>query len=268
MNDVVLLGCRGFVGSAFARHLSQQGISFLGVEAGNYGEGAGPCRLLIDAAGNSRKYLAEEDPLADFELTVSLVMRTLLDYPAEHFVLISSVDVYPNLDSPESTREDTPIDPLASSAYGFHKLMAELCVRRHARRWSIFRLAGMVGPGLRKNPVFDILHQAPLRIHPDSRYQYMHTDDVASTVWQLIRDGAPGEIWNVCGEGLISPAEIAKLAGRRLDLSILPSDSKPRVVDVNLAKTGGRIGLPSTVATIDGYVRQALSSRSRQGGQP
>ena len=137
---------------------------------------------------------------------------------------------------PATTREETPIEAGGPSHYGFHKYLAEQLVRHHAREWLVLRLAGMVGPGLRKNPVFDLLHNRPLRIHPDSLYQFMNTDDVAAIGWKLITSGTRGEVFNLCGQGLVSPREVAGMIGREADLSLLSADAKPRIVDINTEK--------------------------------
>src|SRR5262249_13960111 len=128
-------------------------------------------------------------------------------------------------------------------------------VQHYAKRWLIVRLAGMVGPGLKKNPVFDILNNQPLRISPESQYQFMHTDDVARLVWDLIERGQTGERYNVCGDGLITPREIAKLAGRKLDLTRLSPPTEPRVVNISLDKIKRRVALSKTCETIQEFVR-------------
>ena len=118
----------------------------------------------------------------------------------------------------------------------------------------------MVGPGLRKNPVYDILHGEPLRIHPDSRYQFLHADDAAQIAWDLMQSGATGEVFNVCGDGLISPREISLLAGRPLNLTLLPAEVRPRIVNVSVEKIKGRTSLPATRQTIEAYVSQVEES--------
>jgi nucleoside-diphosphate-sugar epimerase len=114
----------------------------------------------------------------------------------------------------------------------------------------------MVGPGLRKNPVHDILHGAPLRIHPDSRYQFMSTDAVAGVVWQLAQTAPEGEIYNVCGRGLVSPREIAQMAGRTLNLSLLSADIQPRILHVDTQKVETLACLPETVASVRDFLGQ------------
>jgi nucleoside-diphosphate-sugar epimerase len=260
---VTVIGANGFVGSAFARLLkTRRGIELTPVTRETYAQFRGvESDVVIDAAGNSKKFLADQNPAAEFEASVTHRLRTLLDFPATLHLHLSSVDVYNDLSSPDTTREDTPVDLGRSSHYGAHKFLTEQLVRHYSSRWLIVRLGGMVGPGLRKNPVYDILHGEPLRIHPESQYQFLHTDDAARIAWDLAQAGAAFEAFNVCGEGLISPREISLLAGRSLNLKLVAADMQPRIVNVSVAKTGGVTSLPETRRTIEafGFGRQAFS---------
>jgi len=263
---VTVIGAHGFVGSAFVRYLSQhKNIEVVQVIRCNYDRMTGTeSDVVIEAACNSRKYLAEEQPFEEFDLSVAHRLRTLRDFPADLILHISSVDVYSDLTSPETTREDSLIDLAKVSHYGFHKLLAEQLVQHYAKHWLIVRLAGMVGPGLRKNPVYDILHGQPLRIHPDSQYQFMSTDDVACIVWTLVERGIAEEIFNVCGDGLISPREIARLAGRRMDPSMLEPGVEPRIVNVSIEKIRQVIPVPHTHDTITQFIGSWLQSSRKE----
>jgi len=254
---VTVIGAKGFVGSAFVRLLqARPEVQLVCVTEENYDSfTAAHSDVVIEAACNSMKFLATENPLAEFKASVTHRLETLLRFPAGLQVHISSVDVYSDLASPATTREDSAIDLAATSRYGLHKLLAEDLVRHYAPRWLILRLAGMVGPGLRKNPVFDILNHQPLRIHPDSRYQYLLTDEVARIAWKLVERGAAGEIFNICGNGTITMREIASLAGRELDLSALPPDATPRIVEASNEKIRKLFPIPDTAAVLRDFVR-------------
>jgi nucleoside-diphosphate-sugar epimerase len=255
VRTVTVIGAGGLVGSALVRHVSGVDVELRTVTRQNYAVMTGrPSDVVFDAAGNSAKYLADADPAGEFDRSVAHRVRTLVDFPAELHVHISSVDVYPHLWDRAATAEDAIIDPRGCSRYGFHKYLAEEYVRFAARQWLIVRLAGMVGPGLRKNPVFDILNGRPLRIHPDSRYQFMHTCDVAAITWQLVESWSGNDVFNICGGGLISPRDIARLAGRPMDLSALTPSDSPRIVDVNTEKLAQWASIPSTERTIAEYV--------------
>jgi nucleoside-diphosphate-sugar epimerase len=249
--EIALIGSRGFVGSAFARLFERRRLEATLVDRGNYSSFAGRhWQAVVLCAANSRKFIAEETPLADLEQSLELTSRILRDFPAKRHLLLSTVDVYNGLAVPECTRETTPIDLSALGNYGFHKRLSELLVQRHSPHPIVFRLAGMVGPGLKKNPVFDVCNRRPIRIHPDSRYQFLHTDRVAEIVWDNQGQLAAGEIMNVCGQGLVSPREIAAMAGVVLDTS--QASGPPRIVDICIDKLA-RLALiqPSADAVAD-----------------
>lgn len=251
---VHVIGAAGFVGSAFVRHFESTGCTVLAVTRDNYQRSIGSeSDVLIDAAGNSRKFWAEEKPLEEFEASVAHRLRTLRDFKTQMHVHVSSVDVYDDLTSPGTTGEEEARVGQGSH-YGFHKRLAEQLVERHAPRWLILRLAGMVGPGLKKNPVFDILKGAPLRIHPDSRYQFMPTDVVAQMTAALVMQGVERTVLNVCGAGLVSPREIAALAGRELNLTELPPTAQPRIVDVDIRRMEQRFPVPRTQDTVVRFI--------------
>jgi nucleoside-diphosphate-sugar epimerase len=252
---ILLPGGHGFVGSAFSRLFAARGIAHESITRASYAQAVGRTgTILINASANSRKYLAEQDWHADFEASVASVARTLRDFTVDLYVLISSVDVYNVLDDPAQNGEDAVIDPFRLPTYGFHKYIAEACVRRHAPRWLIVRLAGMVGPGLKKNPVFDVLHGRPLSIHPDSAYQFMSTDAAAEVVWRVIESKTTNRVVNVCGQGLISPRAISELAGKPLAVSAEAAASPPRVVHINTSLASRFAALPDTTATVAEFV--------------
>lgn len=245
--EVAVIGAGGFVGSAFVRQLRTRGLSPEEIRRENFGRHSGKTwDLVVDAAGNSRKYLADREPWKDFELTVVHKAAVLEKYPSRFHLHVSSVDVYADLTRPETTREDAPAGQ-GASCYGFHKWLAEEMVRFHAGHHLICRLAGMVGPGLKKNPVHDVLHGTPLQIHPESRYQFLSTDDAARLCLDLWQGGADREAYNVCGKGLITPTEIARQAGRSLTAG---PPSAPRIVDVDFRKLEKKAKVPATAEAI------------------
>ncbi len=199
---MIVMGGQGFVGSAFVRHAETAGEQCLALTRENYARRTGAsCEVFINANGNSRKYLAEQDPATDFELSVSSVMRSLRDFSAQTYVYLSSTAVYPDPGNPTATIEHAKISPARLSIYGFHKLLAETLVRKYAESWLIVRLGGMVGVGLHKGPIFDLLTTRSVRVGWRSEFQLLSTDFVARVVYRLAHEGVTGEILNVCGRG-------------------------------------------------------------------
>lgn len=248
---IFILGGGGFVGSAFARLCEARGLDHAVVTRSNYAEHAGRrCETLINADGNSGKRLGESDPVADFELSVSSVKKSLSDFRFSKYVLASSCEVYPDVSSPRTTREDSKIDPAAQSPYGFHKRLAELCVEHACGDRLVLRLAGMVGPGLKKNPVYDILRGGPLWVSPDSRMQFMHTDDVAESAADMA--GRCSGTYNLCGSGTV---RIGDLPGAD---SAEVSDGAPVIVhDASIEKASRETRIRGSKEAAEQFMRAA-----------
>jgi nucleoside-diphosphate-sugar epimerase len=251
---IFLIGGRGFFGSALARALDTVGADYAIVDRQSYGGYVGKrCRVLINANGNSSKVLARENPMRDFDASVRTVRSTLMDFEAELYVHLSSCDVYPDCSSPQATREDLPIDAGRQSPYGFHKRLAEECVRHGAKSWMIFRCGGFVGPGLKKNAIFDILHGRPLWLDPASELQFMHTSAAADIVLKLMEEPAcRRQVYNLCGRGVIALCEVGDAAGR----AVTVTPESPRVeYNVSVDKISSWVELPRTRTTVLDFVR-------------
>jgi nucleoside-diphosphate-sugar epimerase len=207
--------------------------------------------IFINANGNSSKIVASRQPIDDFDASVRSVRRTLLDFQIGVYVYLSSCDVYADCSSPATTREELAGDPTGQSTYGFHKWLAEECVRHDANRWLIFRLGGMVGPGLRKNAIFDILNGGPVWLDPESRLQFMSTDVVAATVLELVDRQIHGNIFNLCGDGTVRIADAITWSGQEIAVS----PGAPVVVyDVALDSIRSAVPVPGSENAIRAFM--------------
>lgn len=245
---IFLIGGRGLVGSAFARQCEAQGLPVAILDRESYPSFIGQsCSLLINANGNSRKPLAVSDPMADFDASVRSVRSSLQDFRCERYIHLSSCDVYPDCSSPETTRESALLEITQQSPYGFHKYLAELCVQHAARDWQIFRLGGFVGPGLKKNAIFDIVNGGPLWLDPASELQFLHTDEAARIVLDLARRGPGREVFNLCGKGTIALSEVIAATGR--EVAVQQGSRRVRY-DVSIEKVSRLAEIPSTRETV------------------
>lgn len=239
-----VIGGDGFVGSGFVRCLEKKGLSVTVINRSNYNQLIGTeYDVLINANGNSKKFLAKDDPKADFQASVASVRNSLVDFKFKTYVFLSTSDVYPDCSKPYLTREDAILNVAEQSPYGFHRYLAELCVRHGAEEWLIIRQGGFVGPGIKKNAVYDVLYGSKLWVHPDSRFQFIRTDDSARLVIELIDCGVSNEVFNLTGRGTISVREVMNMAGR-----IVPHDPDARPVHYEIAtdKVSKYLSLPDT----------------------
>jgi len=263
---IFILGGNGFVGSALARYCRRRELAHEVITRENYAAFVGrSCDVLVNANGNSRKFLAAQQPLEEFDASVRSVRASLVNFPAGHYVHLSSCDVYPDCSSPEATQEEQSPDVSRQSPYGFHKYLAEQCVRHQAPRWLVLRMGGFVGPGMKKNPIFDILQGGPLWLDPASRLQFLHTDALAEIVFQLIQQQVHGQVLNACGAGLIELREVLEAAGGAV--AVRPGSPTVRY-DVSIRRLQAYVSVPSTRPTVLEFVARARAERAAEIEEP
>ena len=153
MSDVnpsnCLIGHSGYVGSTLSRQ-ARFDSAFRRADIGDIRNRA--FDLVVCAGVPAQKWIANRDPDADRGNIESLVAH-LDTVTCGTFVLISTVDVF---NAPVGVDEDTGIDEHGLHAYGLHRRRLEKFVERRFANRLIVRLPGLVGPGLRKNVVFDL----------------------------------------------------------------------------------------------------------------
>jgi nucleoside-diphosphate-sugar epimerase len=213
---IFIIGGNGFIGSAFARLLKTQKVPYEIITRENFSKYRGAsCDVLINANGNSKKYMADQDPVREFNLSVVSVLESLTSFKYKKYIYLSTGDVYPSQNDPEKTSENLDIDIKKQSQYGLHKYLAEQLVQRYAKDWLIFRMGGFVGPGLRKNAIFDMCTNAPLWISPKSKLQFISTDFAAKIMIDLSQRPIENEIINIGGMGVVELSKVYKELGSR-----------------------------------------------------
>lgn len=146
-----LIGFSGYVGSTI---LKQEDFTVL-YRSTNISEINNKCfETVVCAGAPAQKWIANQDPQADLE-NVNALISHLRTVTCKTFILISTVDVFK---TPIGVDEDSPIDEAGLHAYGLHRRLLEKFVQEHFQHHLILRLPGLVGPGLRKNVIFDFLN--------------------------------------------------------------------------------------------------------------
>lgn len=151
-----LIGFSGFVGTTLRR---QNAFDFTFGSKNIHSIENHFFDLLVCAAAPAQKWIANRDPVADRQNIDSLIAH-LKTVTCNTFVLISTVDVFK---SPIGVDEDTPVDEEGLHAYGLHRRLLEKFVESHFPNHLIVRLPGLVGPGLRKNVIYDFLNDNNLQ---------------------------------------------------------------------------------------------------------
>jgi nucleoside-diphosphate-sugar epimerase len=109
--------------------------------------------LIVCAGAPAEKWKANADPTRDLA-NIERLAAAVTHASASRFVLLSTVDVF---GLPIEVDEDSPVSTEGLHAYGRNRRLLE---ERIASRFdaTIIRLPGLYGPGLKKNVIFDFLH--------------------------------------------------------------------------------------------------------------
>jgi len=163
-----LIGCTGFVGGNLARQRNfdkKYSSTNIDTIAGQEFD------TVVCAGVPGTKWLANKYPRQDLA-KINLLLCNLAGISCQRFVLISTVDVYCN---PVLVNEDTPLTMASLHPYGQHRILVEQFVQEHFSTFHIIRLPALFGLGLKKNFVYDLLHQHCLDwTHRDSVFQYYY----------------------------------------------------------------------------------------------
>ena len=156
MNNA-LIGYSGFIGSSLLKQTRFSGL----YRSTNIQEIEGKLFDMVFCAGApAQKWIANKEPEDDLKKIESLINH-LKKIQCKTFVLISTVDVFK---LPLYVDERTKICEQGLNAYGLHRRLLEKFVESFFENSLIVRLPGLVGPGLRKNIIFDFLNNNNLDI--------------------------------------------------------------------------------------------------------
>lgn len=146
-----LIGYTGFVGSTLLKqHMFEQSFRSTTI-CEIYGK---EFDLAVCCATPAQKWIANREPVADIH-KIKRLIESLGTFQCNTFILISTVDVFKDS---AGAHEDSPVDEAGLHPYGLHRRMLEKFVAARFPNYLIVRLPGLVGPGLRKNIIFDFLN--------------------------------------------------------------------------------------------------------------
>jgi len=151
-----IIGFSGFVGSTLIKQekfMSRYRSTDIGEIDGKTFD------TVVCAGAPAQKWIANREPEADRKKIEALIAH-LKTIHCKTFILISTVDVFK---SSIGVDEDTLVDESGLHAYGLNRRLLETFVESHFPNHLIVRLPGLIGPGLRKNIIFDFLNDNNLQ---------------------------------------------------------------------------------------------------------
>lgn len=200
---------------------------------------------IVCAGVSAVKWLANREPDKD-RLGIARLVDCLRAARARHFVLISTIDVYPR---PVGLSEEDRPDRTALAPYGLHRLQLEDFVAERFPSHAIVRLPGLFGAGLKKNAIYDLIHRNETeKIPPNARFQFYPTRRLADDLDRIAAAGL--SLINITAE----PIEM-ELIRRRFfpEVAIGPRLDAPPLYDlrsIHAALLGGSAGYHLRAAAV------------------
>jgi len=176
MSNSALIGHTGFVGSNLARQMAfaqtYNSHNIEDIRGGHFD-------LVVCSGIQAKKWWANQHEAEDHAQILRL-LDCLATVRADYFVLISTVDVYPQ---PKDVTEQTPVNVGVNHAYGKNRFEAEEFVRENFANHLVLRLPGLFGDGIKKNVIHDLMNDHELeKINPEGVYQYYFLDELAGDI--------------------------------------------------------------------------------------
>lgn len=146
-----LIGYSGFVGTTLLKQRSFDSLyrstNIRDIEGGSFD-------TVVCAAASAKKWVANKNPEEDI-LKINGLIECLKSITCKTFILISTVDVFSH---PIEIDEESEVNESGLHPYGLHRRILERFVELNFPEHLVVRLPGLVGPGLRKNVIFDLLN--------------------------------------------------------------------------------------------------------------
>ncbi|HEH9433215.1 TPA: hypothetical protein SIA29_004130 [Aeromonas sobria] len=196
-----LIGYSGFVGSTL---LKQKKFNDL-YRSTNISEIRNKSfETVVCAGAPAVKWLANKYPEQDKQSIQDLISH-LSTIKCGQFILISTVDVFQN---PNQATESTSVDTSGLHPYGLHRYELEEFVKANFANHLIIRLPGLVGPGLKKNIIYDFLNNNNLdAIDSGGFFQFYPMVNLWTDIQVAIKNNC--ELLHLTSEPL-SVSEVAK----------------------------------------------------------
>lgn len=195
MRDL-LLGYRGFVGSNLALQFPEamgagrQDIPALQHESFNN---------VFCAAPQAKKWWANQNPELDKQEVQQLLESCRKLQFQGAFYLFGTIDVY----DPPRDVDETVVPSLRSHPYGANRAWLEKqLLQEFGSRLRVIRLPALVGQGLKKNIIYDLLNNNNIeKINPNSAYQWFNLVHLPEII-QFFNGVADSVYFNVVSEPL------------------------------------------------------------------
>ncbi|WP_146134337.1 NAD-dependent epimerase/dehydratase family protein [Glaciihabitans tibetensis] len=164
---------------------------------------------VVFSAAKAEKWRANKEPAADLA-HIEQLEAVLSSFTTDELVIISTVDVYSD---PRSVDESTLPHTDSLHPYGLHRLQLEQFARLRHAATSIVRLPALFGPGIKKNVIYDLMHDNNLdQIHHAGSFQYYNLERLSDDLDRIVEAKLP--LVNITTAPLLTSEIAARCFGR------------------------------------------------------
>ena len=177
-----LVGYTGFVGSNIAKNGEFVGLYNTKNITNAYGTKP---EVLVYAGLRAEKYIANKYPEKDME-SIQQAIENIKRINPKKVVLISTIDVYNTFDGID---EKTNPDDNKLLPYGKNRLYLEKWIEEQFEEFCIMRLPGLFGQNIKKNFIYDFIHQIPFKLTTEKFLELKENNRVIEKYYTLSKDG-------------------------------------------------------------------------------
>jgi dTDP-4-dehydrorhamnose reductase len=254
---VGIIGHSGFLGRAFFDILSKN-CEVIPYDRNCDLDTLEKCDVIINANGNSSKILAEQDPYLDFMANATFTLAVTLFATKNNIFLVHISSGEASGVTNVNVDTASPIESLLElSNYGLSKAVGEVLVQKYGARWIIIRPSGLIGQGMKKGPVFDLLNGRQVWINEKSKLSLMRTSTTARVTFELLQyhlaTGVENQTYDVVGTDPLTLREIAQIFRKELRPRaeapiVSPATTKSILLDF--------IKLPTTLSELTDFITE------------
>jgi hypothetical protein len=178
-----IVGYSGFVGSNLLQFYKFDHF----YNSKNFADAAHQCFDELFFCGiPAVKWRAIKYPQEDTDI-IEQIQSILETVTAKRVILISTIDVYDDVD--REYDEDYDCDWVHNHAYGQHRYLFELFIKRRFENHHIVRLPALFGKGLKKNVIYDLIRANQIgNIPRNSMFQWYDLNWIGEDLNRIIKN--------------------------------------------------------------------------------
>ena len=234
-----ITGADGFIGRKLSLVLERRGFELIKYDLNNFDIRkevalSDKIDVLYHLAAINKPYFSKTNPAETFRTnvlgTINL-LEAIKKSNVKKIIFTSSILIYKDL---TKTKETDPVGYNGIYPYGLEKLIGEEYIKLYSDLFGIsyviFRISGVYGPGMYKNPVFDIIqgflnNKIKLYVAKNSIYNFIYIDDVIGTLTKSL--AWKNETLNLCSGENVKLVDLIDFLSNKFK-------KKPEIKDVDL----------------------------------